>query len=112
MSGDQETPAPRVTSRSSRRHLAWAVPASLGVILFCAFVGLLRWCGDGQAETCGDPVRTSELYGDAVRWIIAGALGGGIIIALAPWGPVRARLIAGAAVVSAVIGAGLLYLAL
>jgi hypothetical protein len=88
------------------------LPTALAVILFFAFVGLLRWCGDGQAETCTDPVRTRELYGDAVRWIVAGAVIGSGILALAPWGRVRARLFVGLAVASATIGVGLLYLAL
>lgn len=112
MTSDQRDEPRSAVRHRSRGHLAWALPTALGVILFCAFVGLLRWCGDGQAETCSDPVRTQELYGDAVRWIVAGAVVGGGILALAPWGRVRARLFVGLGVAAATIGAGLLYLAL
>lgn len=112
MTADQGDEPESAVHHSSRGHLAWALPTALGVILFCAFIGLLRWCGDGQAETCSDPVRTQVLYGDAVRWIVAGALIGGGILALAPWSRVRERLFVGLGVAAAAIGAGLLYLAL
>jgi hypothetical protein len=93
-------------------HLLWVVPSALAVIAFCSTVGLLFWCGDGAAESCDDPERTGELLAHAVRWIVAGGVISGAIIAVAPWGRIRARLIAGIATAVLVIGAGLIYLSL
>jgi hypothetical protein len=93
-------------------HLLWAVPLALIVIAYCSIVvGLLFWCGDGAAESCDDPERTRELFAHALSWIVAGGLIGGAIIAIAPWGRIRVRLIAGIATAVLVIGAGLIYLA-
>ena len=93
-------------------HLLWAIPSALVVIAFCSTVGLLFWCGDGSAESCDDPERTRELLTHAIWWIVAGGLISGAIIAIAPWGRIRARLIAGIATAALVIGAGLVYLSL
>jgi len=110
--GDDSTPSdPPPPTGPYREHLVWAIPLAGLVIGFCAIVGLLFWCGDGEAESCKDPVLTAELYEWAVRWIVTGALIGGGIIAAA-WGRVRWRLLAGGLVAVAVTIAGLIYLAL
>lgn len=95
-----------------REALVWAIPLAAVVIGSFGIIGLLFWCGDGQAESCKDPVRTAELHQHAVRWIVTGALLGGGIIAAAPWGRGRWRLLAGGLVAVGVIVAGLIYLAL
>jgi predicted anti-sigma-YlaC factor YlaD len=93
-------------------HLLWAIPAALVVIGFCSTVGLLFWCGDGSAESCDDPERTRGLLTHAIWWIVAGGVMSAAIIAIAPWGRIRARLIAGIVTAVLVIGAGLIYLSL
>ena len=92
-------------------HLLWAVPLALVVILCSSTIGLLFWCGDGAAESCDNPERTQELLTHAIFWIVAGGVIGGAIVAIAPWGRMGARLIAGIATAVLVIGAGLIYLA-
>ena len=109
--GDSSRLLPADSEIGPGAHLLWAVPLALAVIAFCSFIGLLRWCDDG-VETCDDSERTRELLRDAIGWIVAGAVISGAIIAIAPWGRIRARLIAGSATAVLVICAGLVYLAL
>ena len=83
--------------------MLWAVPSALVVIGYCSLVaGVLRWCGPGM-DNC-----TRELLRVAIGWIVAGGVIGGAIIAIAPWGRMRTRLIAGIAIAVLVIVAGLI----
>jgi hypothetical protein len=112
MMGDNPRLLPPDREIDPGAHLLWAVPLALVVILFSSTIGLLFWCGDGAAESCDDPERTRKLLAHAISWIVAGAVISGAIIAVAPWGLIRARLIAGIAIAILVVGAGLIYLAL
>jgi hypothetical protein len=112
MMGDNSRLLPPDSRIGSGAHLLWAVPSALVVILFSSTIGLLFWCGDGAAESCDDPESTRMLLTHAIFWIVAGGVIGGAIIAIAPWGRLRARLIAGIGTAVLVIGAGLIYLAL